>query len=38
MIQRREKIFGEISKEEKAIHFLMDHIPKECLEKVSIAV
>lgn len=33
-------MFGKISKEEKeeAICYLIDHIPKDCLKKVSIAV
>jgi hypothetical protein len=30
-------MFGEISKEEEAIQFLMDNIPKDCLKKVWIA-
>ena len=33
-------MFGKISKKEKeeAICYLIDHIPKDCLKKVSIAV
>jgi hypothetical protein len=40
MIQRSEKMFDEINNEEKeeAIHYLMDHIPKDCLKKVFVAV
>jgi hypothetical protein len=40
MIHRMERMFGEISKEEKeeAIQYLMNKIPKECLKKISIVV
>ncbi len=33
-------MFGKISNDEKevAVHYLMNHIPKDCLKKVSIAV